>query len=416
MNKNGTKTSKPLKAQRTDRWAIAHTEHFYPLVFCHLELDGHIDIPRLKDAITQSCQIVPEVLCSFNIKKGRWVDRGFTADAAVLEDTHDFGNGWRWDLFSDTQLKITVCHHEKGDSLLVALSHILSDGMGFKQYLYLLADIYNNGTLPAQAKNNRDIRPFVRGIHPEPLPAGVGYSKADAIKHLPFYDSSDYNSAKDGERGCCLRERLSTDEFTALKKHVKSLNCTVNDALLAAYARVVARILDTDFVVLPCPADLRPFFAEKPAFTIANMVGSYRLPITIGSNDGFDTTMRQIHENLRMQKEHRKCFAGIHILGLLCDMLPPTIAHSVERSVGFVLLNSYTNMGIADEQKLRFEGCVITDCFLTGSYRYSPGFQLSVSSFCDELSLCNTVLGSDHRRELCRDALKQIKNELVARQ
>jgi NRPS condensation-like uncharacterized protein len=71
---------------------------------------------------------------------------------------------------------------------------------------------------------------------------------------------------------------LSADKLTALKAHVRSLVCTVNDALLAAYARVVARILDTDFVVLPCPTDLRQFFAEEPAFTIANMVSAYILP------------------------------------------------------------------------------------------------------------------------------------------
>jgi NRPS condensation-like uncharacterized protein len=416
MNKSGTRINKPLKAQRTDRWAVAHTEHFYPLVFGHLELDGHIDIPRLKDAITQSCQIVPEVLCSFDIKRGRWVDRGFTADAVVLEDTRDLGCGWRWDIFSDTQLKISICHHERGDSLIIALSHILGDGMGFKQYLYLLAEIYNTGTVPRQIKNTRDIMPFVRGIHPKPLPTGENYSKEDAIKHLPFYDSSDYSSARDGERGFCLRERVSTDEFAALNAHVKALGCTVNDALLAAYARVIARILDTDFVVLPCPADLRPFFAEKPELTIANMVGSYRLPITIGPDDDFDTTMRQIHEDIRMRKEYRRCFVGIHILGRICTMLPPTIAYALERSLSFVLMISYTNMGIADDQKLRFEGCVVTDCFMTGGYRYSPGFQLSASSFRGELSLCNTVLGSEQRRELSQGALRQIKQELVTRQ
>jgi NRPS condensation-like uncharacterized protein len=379
-------------------------------------LDGRIDIPRLKDAITQSCQIVPEVLCSFDIKKERWVDCGFTADAAVLEDTNDFGCGWRWDLFSGTQFKISVSHHAKGDGLFFAFSHILGDGIGFKQYLYLLADIYNSGTLPAQTKNKRDIRPFIRGIRLKPLPEGMGCSRTDATKRLPFNESSDYSRPEGKDHGSCLRERLSKDDFAALKVYVKSFDCTVNDALLAAYARVVARILDTNFVVLPCPTDLRQFFTKQPALTIANMVGAYWLPITIGSNDGFDTTLRQVHESLQLLKESRICFAGIRTMGLLGDILPPARAQALVKRTSLVLPNSYTNMGIVDEQKLRFESCVTTDCFLTGSYRHSPGFQLSVSSFCGELSLCNTVLGSDQRRELCRGALKQIKDELVDRQ
>jgi NRPS condensation-like uncharacterized protein len=414
MKKNTT-NDKPLRAQGTDLWGIAQAEYLYPLVFCHLELDGHIDIPRLKDAITQSCQIVPEVLCSFDVKKKRWIDRGLTADAVVLEDTHDLGNGWRWDLLSDTQLKISVCHHAKGDSLVFALSHILSDGTGLKQYLYLLADIYNSGTVLTQIKNNRDISLFIGGIHPKPLPMRIRISKADGAKHLPFDDRNDYASPEGEEYGSCLRERVSTDELAALKVHVKSLGCTVNDALLAAYARVAARILDTDFVVLPCPANLRQFFTEEPALTIANMTGSYVLPVTIGSDDGFDATLKQIHESLRLRKKYRRPFTKIRAVELVCRMLPSAIVYILIRKFNYILPISYTNMGIVDNQKLRFEGCAATDCFLTGSYRHSPDFHLSVSTFRDNLSLCATVLGSDRRRELCQDALKHIKKELVTR-
>jgi NRPS condensation-like uncharacterized protein len=420
IKKNSTEINGPLKARRTDRFLIAQTERFYPLGFCHIELDGHIDIPRLKDAITQSCQIVPELLCSFDMKKERWVDQGFTADKAILEDTRDFGEGWRWDLFSDTQFKISVCHHEKGDSLILALSHILSDGVGAVQYLLLLMDLYNGVTVPAQTKNNRDIRPLIRDIRPKPLPADERYSKKDkvaAAKHLPLDDSSDYSNPAGKEYGYCLRERVSTDEHTALKAYARSHGCTVNGAVLAAYARVVARILGTDFVVLPCPTDLRPFLKKKSksALTIANMVGLYMVPVTIGADDDFGTTVRQIHKSLLLRKKHRRCFTGIRSLGLIGDILPPAIAHALERMISFILPISYTYTGAFDDKMLHFEGCVVTDFFLTGPYRYSPDFQLSVSGFRGELSLVSTVLGSNHRRALCQDVLKQIKNELVTR-
>ena len=418
MNKSEAIINKPQKARRTDRFLIAQTERFYPVGFWCLELEGHIDIPRLKDALTQTCQIVPEVLCSFDIKRDRWVDQGFTADAAVLEDTRDFGCGWRWDIFSDTQLKISVCHHEKGDSLILALSHILSDAAGSRQYLRLLTDLYNGGTVPAQIKNCRDIRPLIRGIRPKPLPVGERYSKKDkvaAARQLPFDDSSDYSGPEGKEYGYFLRERVSTDEFNALKAYIKSFGCTVNDALLAAYARVVARILDTDFVVLPCPTDLRTFFAERPKLTIANMVGLYMVSVTIGPDDSFDTTMKQIHESLLLRKKHRRCFTGLRSLGRLGDIIPPAIAHSLERMVSFILPISYTYTGELYDSKMCFEGCVITDCFLLGAYRHSTDFQLSVSGFRGELNLLSTVLGYERRRELCQDALRQIKDELLTR-
>jgi NRPS condensation-like uncharacterized protein len=308
-----------------------------------------------------------------------------------------------------------VQHHEKNDSMIFAFSHILSDGTGVMQYLHMLVDLYNGGTVPTQIKNNRDIMPLVRGVRPKPRHPHIKVTKADGSKYLPFDDSSDRNRTEGKEYGSCFRERVSKDELTALKAYAKSFGCTVNDALLAAYARVVARILDTDFVVLPCPTDLRQFFTEQPALTVANMVSAYVLPVKIGSDDAFDTTMQQIHEYLRAQKEYRRCFVGLRSLGFLGDILPSTVAHEVEKLIGFVLPLAYTNMGIFDDQKLRFEGCAVKDCFLLGAYHHSPDFTLSASSFRGELSLCSAVLGSDYRRTHCQDALKQIKNELLTR-
>jgi NRPS condensation-like uncharacterized protein len=153
----------------------------------------------------------------------------------------------------------------------------------------------------------------------------------------------------------------------------------------------------------------------EPELTIANMASAYILPITVAFDDGFDATLKQVHELLRLRKEYRRCFLGLRTLGLLGDILPPTIAHRVERMIGFMMPFSYTNIGSFDEQKLRFDGCVVTDCFLAGPYQQVPIFQLSVSSFRDDLCLCNTVFGSDRHRDLCQNVMQQIKSELVTR-
>jgi NRPS condensation-like uncharacterized protein len=137
--------------------------------------------------------------------------------------------------------------------------------------------------------------------------------------------------------------------------------------------------------------------------------------VTIGPDDSFDTTMKQIHESLLLRKKHRRCFTGLRSLGRFGDIVPPVIAHALERMVSFILPISYTYTGALDDPNLRFEGCTVTDSLLLGAYRYSPDFQLTVSSFRGELSLCSTVLGSEHRRDLCQDALLQIKDELLAR-
>ena len=56
---------------------------------------------------------------------------------APLDDTPDW--------FTQPQLRVQVQATSSGTTLTLTISHILTDGSGFKQYLYLLSDCYNRG-------------------------------------------------------------------------------------------------------------------------------------------------------------------------------------------------------------------------------------------------------------------------------
>jgi len=45
----------------------AHRHRVYPLMYCHMEILGHLNAECLKQAVLLSSKIVPEVLCVLSI-------------------------------------------------------------------------------------------------------------------------------------------------------------------------------------------------------------------------------------------------------------------------------------------------------------------------------------------------------------
>ena len=74
----------------------------------------------------------------------------------VIEEytaSHDPGRV-QLDVLAGPQLKIQIIHHAGYDALRLAMSQLLTDGEGFKHYLYLLAAAYSGEdltTLPMSA-------------------------------------------------------------------------------------------------------------------------------------------------------------------------------------------------------------------------------------------------------------------------
>ena len=50
------------KCESLDFVEAAHGHKVYPLMYCHMEVEGNLDISRLRSAIARSCQYVPEIL------------------------------------------------------------------------------------------------------------------------------------------------------------------------------------------------------------------------------------------------------------------------------------------------------------------------------------------------------------------
>lgn len=378
-----------------------HKHKVYPLLYCHMEVTGHLDIQRLKKAVQLTSHYVPEIFYIYNFKQGRFLDMGMTA-----EDTLMFGKDISlWDLSKKPQLQINICRQEKQDMVTVGMSHILTDGEGFLQYLYLLSQLYNEPSLNLELKNHRELAPLLENIHIQKQSEQTKRGKGKRVLPLRNYSKDTH---------CfCLRSRISEEDFLLLHEKAQKSHATLNDVFMTAYARVIARMKSMDTVIIPCPADLRKFsYTDK--LTIANMTGIYRrITIEIDPQSSFDEILSQVHIEMKLQKSRYRCFAGIPLLNWAFHKVPRPLLGQIIKANYRILPVSYTNIGQIDHKSLSFKDCHITDCCITGTYRHAPDFQLSISTFRNVCTLNCTLAGQPGDDTTGQYILEQVKSELL---
>lgn len=394
------------KCESLDFVEATHSNKVYPLMYCRMVIQGNLDIEKLKDAVNLSSQYVPEILYTYDFKRAGFVNRGLTVENVFILDRLGLEADFGWDLSKNAQLQIAIYKEEQQSIIVIGMSHILSDGAGFLQYLYLLAALYNGTPPDSKLQNTRDISSLLKNIRVQPPTEQIKCGRQIVVVPLrPF---------NNGTQFFCLNSIIAPNDFTAIYMKAKKSGATLNHAFIAAYARVIARLQNTDKIVLPCPADLRRFQAEQDNLTVANMTGIYKkIIVEINPQHTFSETLSQVCIEMTLQKDRCRCFAGMRLFNFAFNKTPSFVLKKAIR-IGYRLLPvSYTNMGKIDHEKLYFQDCYIKKCYLTGTYRLPPDFQLSISTFRNTCTLNCTLIGKDGDESIGQSILEQVKKELL---
>lgn len=374
----------------------------YPVMYCSMEIVGHLDIERLKEAVHSTCSFVPEVLCAYDFRRGQFKDIGLS-----VEDTLSFKKELNlWDLNSKPQLQIQISRQEGKSLIIFGMSHILTDANGFLQYLSLLASLYNDQTPAVSSRNHRKIAAFLKNIHVE---KPTQQTRRGRGKNLPPFRT------KSAEKiFFCLVNRISPNKFFLLHEKAKKNKVTLNTVFMAAYVRVIAKLKQIRVVTIPCPADLRRFCDTENKLTIANMTGIYRrVTIEMKPWHTFADTLLQVQIEMELQKSRYHCFTGIKPLNALYHRIPRCLLGILIKTTYRLPPISYTNIGRIDEKKIFFKDCFIKNCYMTGAYRKPPDFQLSISTFRDVCTLNCMLIGKREDKITGQYILNQIQGELL---
>jgi len=371
---------------------IAHKERIYPVMFCQMNIKGHLNKEKMKEAILKSTQYIPELLYSIDFHKCLFVDKQHTVEQVINN-----GDMKNWDLSIDPQIKISIISHFDHDQVIIGMSHILCDGNGFIQYLYLLSKLYN-GKEKEKKHNVRNIKQALQKI---PKIKSYKKEKIDFISLCHDYG---------GHHQYCLFKTVGKDEFTKIHLKAKALNVTLNDVFMSCYAKVVLNYLNISSINIPSPVNLRQY-NKIETLTIGNMTGMCQA-ITF-NNDPLDQMLLYTHQQMQKQKSDFLCFKGIKTLSSLNQKIPARLLVKIIQASFHLKPLSYSNMGRIDHNKLVFDDCTIESCFLTGTYRKSPDFQLNVSTFNDVCTFNCMLLGNEQRRKEGEYLLNKVVDELI---
>lgn len=402
-------------------------QYFYrkahdPIVHAVVHTDGRFNPDLLGKAFLLSCQTVPVVGCSFSAggRRPRWNPQKFsgkafvrliqpepdgeTAEARFLTSAIDIAAG--------PQVKAGIIRKRDGDTLCVLVNHMVCDGGGFKEYLYLVCALYNS---LCEGKSPEISSPATRSIRP----VFAAFSLFERIRlSLPPWDipspAHQDGYALQGDRACpfiCERE-IAVKGLDAVKRRARENDATVNDMLLASYARVLCRNLKRGDILFPCPVDLGKYLPAGTQRGICNLTSNYMCHVHMEKDDPFETTLRQVTAQMRSQKGSDGCLKPVKLLSTSFRLFPFHILQKAFGCVFTIPVISYTNLGILDENRLRFSNAEITGAFLTGAIKYVPYFQMAASTFRGRMTLTCNLHGTSADHIQIGRILKDVENEM----
>ncbi|CUU48736.1 hypothetical protein [Clostridium beijerinckii] len=292
------------------------------------------------------------------------------------------------------------------------MSHMLCDAAGFKEYLYMLSNVYsnieNNQDYQAIPRKNRKIKQILKNLSITEK-VKIMFSKADIFT----YDDVKFELEGDLSNPFIEIRTINKEKFRMLKAYAKEHDATINDIMLTAYIRVLFQLFGR-CVTIPCTVDLRKYIPNHRGEGFCNLCTN--LICNIGDETGktFEETLYKVKKEMNKQKANIACVKSIGMLEKVFDVFPYKIARGIVEKKFVNPPIAFTNIGIIDERQLAFGDIDIIEAYMTGSIKYDPYFQLAVSTFDNVATLSVNLYGTQSDKNKVNIFLDKFINELQA--
>lgn len=411
-----------IKAQPFDCMQYFYGAVQEPRIRCLIRFRAPVSETVLKRAVNLSIGAVPPIGCVFDEKRHCWMERGFTAEDIVRlipVSEEDESDACRYllngiDHTSEPQVKLLLLRGKTRDTLCVVINHMICDGAGFKEYLYLLGELYTRceedagfGRRPAPF-GRRDLGQLMRNLSlKEEL--DILHSKSNSDRPDPDMVMP---IRGDLSNPMIVMTSIGEERLRAIHSYAKSRRASINDVLLAAYLRALSRATGRRKITIPCPVDLRRFKRADQRCGICNLTGNYICTAEIFPGETFDDTLRKVSDQMRLQKAGFTCLKGPMLYHMMFHMLPFETIRKLFYKVSPVPVTSYTNLGVIDDAKLRFGSSAVEGAFISTAVKKAPYFQLSVSTCRGCCTLTSSLYGAEDDRKWISGFLNAMKSEL----
>lgn len=385
------------------------------------EISSELNFMRVKQAADLMADAFPLIRCGFEDNyphRPVWVDKGYTSDNMVfLIETEDASRAvskflcQELDFEKGPQIKIGVIRSGKCDTLCILINHMLCDAAGFKEVLYSLSSAYTS--LEKQVEihfdsmiTDRSIKQIVKK-----------HSRKDRMKiycsksRLNPHGSQRFDFEGDNTNPFIAIKKIPREQFLFLKDYAKKYQASVNDIMMTAFLRVLYRSFGYA-APLPCAIDLRRFLPNHKAGGVCNLMSNLCCSIGPDLGTDFEDTLLKVKQEMDVEKNNLGNIRNILCLEKLFDLCPYRTAFNLLRKYFSNPPISFTNIGILGKDKIVFGNSMINDAFMTGSIKYVPNFQLSLTTFDDRATLCVNLYGTQSDRQIITSFLNDFALEL----
>ncbi len=392
-----------------------HTLHFVAKFL------GQLDLKRFSKAVNASIDTFTLIRCEYNESKGHpyWKDRGYTADDIIevveAENTDKCIAKYiceEINEFNGPQLRIKIIRSRKNDAICVLMNHMLCDAAGFKDYLYMLSDIYTNANNETgkdyriTAMGNRKIGQIFK-VFSLLDKLKIIFSKIDMSKH----DSAKFELEGDLNNPFIEIRTINNERFCKIKTYAKEHGATINDIILAAYIRVLFQLFGRTLTIA-CAVDLRKYLSNHKALGICNLVTNINCSIGPEIGTTFEETFCNVKSAMDKQKSDISCVKSLIVLENVFNIFSYKIAEAIVNKNFSNALIAITNIGIIDKKRIIFEKVEILEAYITGSIKYNQYVQLAISTFDNKITLSINLYGTKADQNKISSFLDRFINEL----
>jgi NRPS condensation-like uncharacterized protein len=253
------------------------------------------------------------------------------------------------------QVRLGLFRSER-DILCLKVNHIAVDGGGAIQYLYLLAETYRElGRDPAFR------RPRGKAIRPGPRLVLREVGPLEPLKALPRLriPAPALRIRGCGDDRSSIRiayRQISPERLMVLRAFAKERGATINDLLVAAFARAAFSLNRTPYgeeYRFEVPVNLRRYLPPSSGMTICNLAAVYFINLD-NRLETYEETLARVRARMEEAKGDGVELAEMMLLELVTIPGPFIIRNIMGRGQLATTRPTITNLGVVDEQKADF--------------------------------------------------------------
>jgi NRPS condensation-like uncharacterized protein len=418
------------RVEAFDLWHYYSWHRYESCIRIQIDFDEHLDEALLAKALEQSCITFPLIACAFDISpliRPRWVLRR-EAVREILRVVEAQGNreeeiqrafASTMNIKEGPQLYVTLVRDTQGDSLCLTINHMVCDAAGFKQYLRELARLYSRiaeglDPSPTPFVRQRGVWPIVREL--------TGKEQLQAFFTAPWPDFKGIIKSHNKPATLTLESSpfslvtasLPAEDFKHLRAAAKDLGFTVNTLFMAALALTWHRMWSVDKFPLPCAMDVRAFASPDVRMGITNLVRECLCIIEMSVDDMMEDVMAKYVKEMEVYRQKPAGVSQLFRWELLMRVAYFRLADRILRHLLVPYPLSATNMGILDEDCVRFGDASVRSAHMAAAVVPFPAFTVAMSTFRDELTFSTSIEGNEKAKTIARTILATMIEELLA--